>query len=208
MIPEIGPEPVPEPATEPVQVPLQDPLQETKPAISPEVIPEVKPRTRWQKFLHWEFLGLFLIVLTTLIFHISAIDRPPTIVWDEVWYVGDARSIFSGTGEMRPEHPPLAKLFIAAGDYLFNGFKTPEKDSGQQTTSYLDSQSTKAEMTKRPLPGVRFRALGHCLFRICFAFRISDFGFPYFPASRALIFLRRSALVASVGRIPSTIVKP
>jgi dolichyl-phosphate-mannose--protein O-mannosyl transferase len=150
MIPEIVQEPVPEPVTEPVQVPLQDPLQETKPAISPEVIPEVKPRTRWQKFLHWEFLGLFLIVLTTLIFHISAIDRPPTIVWDEVWYVGDARSIFSGTGEMRPEHPPLAKLFIAAGDYLFNGFKTPEKDSGQQTTSYLDSQSTKGEMIQVP----------------------------------------------------------
>ena len=115
MIPEIAPEPLPE----------------TKPEIIPEVIPEVKPRTRWQKFLHWEFLGLFLIVLTTLVFHIIAIDRPQTIVWDEVWYVGDARSIFSGTGEMRPEHPPLAKLFIVAGDYLLNGFKTPEKDSGE-----------------------------------------------------------------------------
>jgi len=60
MIPEIAPEPLPE----------------TKPEIIPEVIPEVKPRTRWQRFLHWEFLGLFLIVLTTLVFHIIAIDRP------------------------------------------------------------------------------------------------------------------------------------
>ena len=138
MIPETAPEPV------------QEPLQETQPEIIPEVIPEVKPRTRWQKFLHWEFLGLFLIVLTTLVFHIIAIDRPQTIVWDEVWYVGDARSIFSGTGEMRPEHPPLAKLFIVAGDYLFNRFKTPEKDSGQQTTSYLSSESTKGELIQVP----------------------------------------------------------
>jgi hypothetical protein len=95
-------------------------------------------RSRWQRLLHWEFLGLFLIVLTTLIFHIISIDRPPSIVWDEVWYVGDARSIFSGNGELRPEHPPLAKLFIVAGDYIFSGFKTPEKDTGATTTQYLD----------------------------------------------------------------------
>jgi len=115
---------------------------ETQAEIIPNVIPEVKPRSRWQRLLHWEFLGLFLIVLTTLIFHIVSIDRPPSIVWDEVWYVGDARSIFSGTGELRPEHPPLAKLFVVAGDYIFNGFKTPEKDTGTTTTQYLDDGSS------------------------------------------------------------------
>ena len=73
---------------------------------------------------------------------IASIDRPPSIVWDEVWYVGDARSIFSGTGELRPEHPPLAKLFIVAGDYIFNGFKTPEKDSGVQNSAYISGEST------------------------------------------------------------------
>ena len=80
--------------------------------------------------LHWEFLGLILIVLTTLVFHFIAIGNPATIAWDEIYYVGDARSIISGTGELRPEHPPLAKLFIIAGDYLFNGFKTPEHVTG------------------------------------------------------------------------------
>lgn len=102
---------------------------------APEVIPEVKPRSLWQRFLPWEFLGLFIIVLVTLIFHFAAIDRPSTIVWDEVWYVGD------GTGELRPEHPPLAKLFIAAGDYIFNGFKTPEKDTGQQNSQFINDAS-------------------------------------------------------------------
>ncbi|MGD1040880.1 MAG: phospholipid carrier-dependent glycosyltransferase [Dehalococcoidales bacterium] len=130
MMPETAPEP------------LQEPLKETIPETGPDVIPEVKPRSRWQRLLHWEFLGLFLIVLTALIFHIVSIDRPPSIVWDEVWYVGDARSIFSGTGELRPEHPPLAKLFIVAGDYIFNGFKTPELDSGVQNSAYISGDST------------------------------------------------------------------
>jgi dolichyl-phosphate-mannose-protein mannosyltransferase len=121
-------------------------MPEAPPLTPPDVIPAVSepvlPKTRWQRFLHWEFLGLFIIVLATLIFHIIAIDRPPTIVWDETWYVGDARSIFSGTGELRPEHPPLAKLFIVAGDYIFNGFNTPEKDSGAKTQGYIGNDAT------------------------------------------------------------------
>jgi dolichyl-phosphate-mannose--protein O-mannosyl transferase len=121
---------------------LPESLPEAKPETVSEVIPEVKPQGRWQRFLHWEFLGLFIIVLVTLIFHFAAIDRPSTIVWDEVWYVGDARSIFSGTGDLRPEHPPLAKLFIVAGDYIFNGFHTPEKDTGQQDNQYISDEST------------------------------------------------------------------
>ena len=63
-------------------------------------------------------------------------------MWDEVWYVGDARSIFSGTGELRPEHPPLAKLFIVAGDYIFNGFKTPEYASGATNIQMVNSSNS------------------------------------------------------------------
>ena len=106
-----------------------------------DVVPEVIPKSRWQRFLHWEYLGLLIIVAVTLAFHFVAIERPPTIVWDEVWYVGDARSIISGTGELRPEHPPLAKLFIVAGDYIFNGFNAPEKDTGAKTQQAIGSDS-------------------------------------------------------------------
>jgi dolichyl-phosphate-mannose-protein mannosyltransferase len=123
---DVVPESSPEPAAEEI----------------PEVPPVVVPRTRWQRFLHWEFLGLAVIVLVTLIFHFIAIMQPPTIVWDEVWYVGDVRSIVSGTGELRPEHPPLAKLFMVAGEYIFNGFKTPEKYSGATTYQYLGGDKT------------------------------------------------------------------
>ena len=121
---------------------IQEPLPEIKAETAPEAIPEVKTGSRWQRLLHWEFLGLFIIVMATLIFHFAAIERPATIVWDEVWYVGDARSIFSSTGELRPEHPPLAKLFIIAGDYLFNGFKTPEHNIGATNLKNIYNSKT------------------------------------------------------------------
>jgi dolichyl-phosphate-mannose--protein O-mannosyl transferase len=121
---------------------IPEPVEEAKTEPIPEIIPETKPGSRWQRFLHWEFFGLFIIVLATLIFHFAAIERPATIVWDEVYYVGDARSIFSGTGELRPEHPPLAKLFIVAGDYLFNGFKTPEHNIGATNLKNIYNSKT------------------------------------------------------------------
>ena len=158
MTSEITPEPIPEmkpgaPAETPPQAVPQETLEtaqavqpEALPGAPPETLPETLPpalpRTKWQRFLHWEFLGLFIIVLVTLIFHFAQIERPTTIVWDEVWYVGDARSIFSGTGELRPEHPPLAKLFIVAGDYIFNGFKTPEHNSGAMNTEMVNSSTS------------------------------------------------------------------
>jgi len=104
--------------------------------------PEARPKTRWQRVLGWQYLGLCIIVVVTLVLHFAIITKPPTIVWDEVWYVGDARSIISRTGDVRPEHPPLAKLLMVAGDYLFNGFKTPEKAAGATTTQPIGSDST------------------------------------------------------------------
>ena len=104
-----------------------------------EALPKVTPTSRWKRFLHWEHLGLLIIVAVTLTFHFVAIERPPTIVWDETWYVGDARSIISGTGDLRPEHPPLTKLFIASGYNIFNGFTSPEKDTGAAISQGIGS---------------------------------------------------------------------
>ena len=118
---------------------VTEPPLEVVPAVPTKVTPVAIPKTRWQRLLHWEFLGLAIILLVTLIFHFVAIMRPPTIVWDEVWYVGDARSIISGTGEFRPEHPPLAKLFIVAGEYIFNGFKAPTHDTGAKVAYMIGS---------------------------------------------------------------------
>ena len=128
MIPEITPENTSEetPGITPEVPP------EPVPEVAPSVPPPVVYKNRWQRLLHWEFFGLAVIILITLIFHFIAIMRPPSIVWDEVWYVGDARSIISGTGDLRPEHPPLGKFFITIGDVIFSGFKTPESNTGAQ----------------------------------------------------------------------------
>jgi dolichyl-phosphate-mannose-protein mannosyltransferase len=100
------------------------------------------PLTRWQKFWRWEYTGLLIIVLITLGFHFAAIERPNSIIWDEKWYVGDARSIITGGGDVRPEHPPLSKLFIVAGEFIFNGFKVPQKDTGETLTGRISSEET------------------------------------------------------------------
>ena len=139
---ETTPEPVPEAKPEVMPEVVPEPITEITPEILPEPIPEMPPRSRWQRFLRWEFLGLFIIVLATMILHFIAIERSPDIVWDEVWYIGDARSIFSSTGELRPEHPPLAKLFIVAGDYIFNGFKTPEHRTGAMNLQTINSSNS------------------------------------------------------------------
>jgi dolichyl-phosphate-mannose-protein mannosyltransferase len=98
------------------QIPLLPPPQ---PPVIEEPIPPVAPPSRWQRMLHWEYFGLCIIVAVTLAFHFAAINQPPTIVWDETWYVEDARSIISGAGDIRPEHPPLAKLLVVAGMHMF-----------------------------------------------------------------------------------------
>lgn len=55
-------------------------------------------------------LGLF-----TLVFFLAGIGSPALYILDEYPYVNGARALLSGTQDLNPEHPPLAKFFIAAG---------------------------------------------------------------------------------------------
>jgi dolichyl-phosphate-mannose-protein mannosyltransferase len=122
---------------------------ENVPQVNPDTVPDtgitppVNPPSWRQRILHWEHLGLLVILVITLIFHFVAINKPQAIAWDEVWYIGDGRSIMSRTGELRPEHPPLAKLFIVAGEYIFSGFSVPEKDTGVTNVQYVGSDQEK-----------------------------------------------------------------
>ena len=67
----------------------------------------------------WEYTGLGLLVLVILALHFSTIMQPNEPVFDEQFYVTDARNILQGVGSVRAEHPPLGKLFIALGIFLF-----------------------------------------------------------------------------------------
>ena len=60
---------------------------------------------------------------------------------------------------------------------LYGAYHRPANPK-PETRNPKQTQSTKAEMTQTPRPGVRFRALGHCLFGFVsdFGFRTSDFG--------------------------------
>ncbi|MBN1366351.1 MAG: phospholipid carrier-dependent glycosyltransferase [Dehalococcoidales bacterium] len=122
---------------------MEVPIPENYPAenycLKPEQLIEAPRRSMWYKILHWEYLPLSAIIIVTLVFHALSITRPPTIVWDEVWYVTDARSIVRGAGDMRQEHPALAKLFIVAGELIFNGFANPEADKGVILTEPISS---------------------------------------------------------------------
>ena len=69
----------------------------------------------FHRLKQWEYFGLFVLVLVSLILHFSIIMQPGELVFDEKHYVPDARQILAGEGTMRIEHPPMGKLFIAFG---------------------------------------------------------------------------------------------
>ena len=71
--------------------------------------------------LPWTALDTGLIILLTGVaaaLRFWHIGHPPEIVFDEVHFVGQARHYLHGEPFLDP-HPPIAKLVIAAGIYLF-----------------------------------------------------------------------------------------
>lgn len=71
------------------------------------------------KLRNWEYTGLCLLVLFSLTMHFVVITQPDNLVYDEKFYVADARHILDGEGSDRIEHPPLGRLSIAGSMFLF-----------------------------------------------------------------------------------------
>ncbi len=94
------------------------------------------------RFYRWEYFWLCLIVLATLVMHLSIITNPPDLILDEQHYVNDARLIITDAKTERTEHPPLGKLFIVAGEYIFNGFKSPQENTGTTLQQPINSAGT------------------------------------------------------------------
>ncbi|MFC1912034.1 glycosyltransferase family 39 protein [Chloroflexota bacterium] len=67
----------------------------------------------------WEYTWLCLLVLVTLVLHFAIIANPAEPVFDEQYYIEDARDIISGDAELRAEHPPLGELLVALGILIF-----------------------------------------------------------------------------------------
>ncbi len=81
----------------------------------------------WLKFTHWfthkESLVVCAVAIAILVIHLVNINNPPYILQDEKFYVPEAYLFLHGLPMLTPEHPPLAKWFIAFGIKLF-GFNT------------------------------------------------------------------------------------
>jgi dolichyl-phosphate-mannose-protein mannosyltransferase len=78
------------------------------------------------RIVRWEFLWLCLMVIATLAMHFIIINDTQDPILDEAHYAGyfggdhkpdsgDAYSIIHDQKDLRPEHPPLGKLFIVGG---------------------------------------------------------------------------------------------
>jgi len=67
----------------------------------------------------WEYIWLCLLVVATLVMHLVIIASPSELILDEKHYVPEARNIIENQEIVRPEHPPLGKLFFVAGIELF-----------------------------------------------------------------------------------------
>ncbi len=79
----------------------------------------VEIKNKLYRFYKWEHFWLVVIVLSTLIMHLAVVNQPSEIFFDEKHYVPDARSISENATDLRPEHPPLAKLLITADMQIF-----------------------------------------------------------------------------------------
>ncbi|MEN8614023.1 glycosyltransferase family 39 protein [Dehalogenimonas sp. THU2] len=71
------------------------------------------------KARRWPYFWLSVLVTLTFFLHLTTISNPPDLVFDEHWYVEDARFIAEGTGSFIPQHPPLGRLIIAGGITVF-----------------------------------------------------------------------------------------
>ena len=67
----------------------------------------------------WQYLGIAVIVIASLLLHLGLIMRPGEPLFDEVHYVNDARYALEHGPTERTEHPPLGKLLVITGVQLF-----------------------------------------------------------------------------------------
>jgi dolichyl-phosphate-mannose-protein mannosyltransferase len=115
--------------------------------------------------INWEFFWLVVFVVATVAMHVSIINQIQDTILDEVYYAGyyeelhgdlhygAAHSILELRTDPRPEHPPLAKLCIAAGIKIFGdnyvGWRAPSIFFGTASVVLLFFICRKLGMSRR-----------------------------------------------------------
>ena len=105
------------------------------------------------RVINWEYFWVCLCMIITLGLHLSIVTQVNKLILDEAHYVKDARSIILTQVDQRPEHPPLAKLFIVAGiDTLGDnpwGWRVPSIIMGTIGIGLLYIICRKLQMSRR-----------------------------------------------------------
>jgi dolichyl-phosphate-mannose-protein mannosyltransferase len=97
------------------------------------------------------YLGFIAVVAYFV--YVFNYTNPPYLFWDENYFLAAAQKYLNGVFFMEP-HPPLAKLFIALGEYLVNA-------------NPIDNSFVGTDYGRQLLPGFSFA--GYRLFPVLFA---------------------------------------
>jgi len=73
------------------------------------------PRTNWR----FTVCASLILAATSAALFLIRITQPSIYIFDEQTYIKAARAALSHTADANLEHPPLAKLLIAAGIFIF-----------------------------------------------------------------------------------------
>jgi 4-amino-4-deoxy-L-arabinose transferase-like glycosyltransferase len=78
-----------------------------------------RPKAVINWFREREALSVSLVLLLVFLLYLSIVPFKSILVYDEIFYVEEARSILDGGELQYLEHPPLGKLLLAAGISIF-----------------------------------------------------------------------------------------
>ncbi|UCC60493.1 MAG: glycosyltransferase family 39 protein, partial [Dehalococcoidia bacterium] len=78
-----------------------------------------RPKAVINWFRERERLSVSILLLIIFLLYLSIVPFKSILVYDEIFYVEEARSILDGGELQYLEHPPLGKLILAAGISIF-----------------------------------------------------------------------------------------
>lgn len=110
-------------------------------------------KSKLLRIINWEYFWLCLCLVITLAMHLSIVTQVNDLILDEQHYIKDARSIILTDVDLRPEHPPLSKLFFMTGIYTLGdnpwGWRIPSVIMGTISTALLYIICRRLNMSRR-----------------------------------------------------------
>ena len=171
---------------------------------------EVAKRTV-TRFLKWEYSWLSLIIVATLALHLMVVARPNEPLFDEIYYVKDARVILQQHITERTEHPPLGKLAIAGGILVIGdspvGWRIPSILFGTAGVVFLYLTCRNLKMSRRGSSLAAFILATENLYFVHTGIAMLDIFTVSFMLLSFWLYTRRSYPLSMVGGALSALAK-